>query len=95
MQYYSKEGAAQYREKARIIGWGTLLGIIFYNKLIMSKVLQYLTKLEKHDNVANQDFSFALKYAIGMFFTSSVMKLMVQAVQNHNYYKHDFGIIEE
>jgi len=39
MQYYNKEGAAQYREKAKIIGWGTWVGIIFYNKLIMSKVL--------------------------------------------------------
>ena len=39
MHYYNKEGAAQYREKARIIGWATWIGIIMYNKLIMSRVL--------------------------------------------------------
>jgi hypothetical protein len=30
-----------------------------------------------------------------MFFTTALMTIMVEALKFHNYYKHDFGVIEE
>jgi len=61
----------------------------------MGNVLHYFTHLEKHDNKAHEDFSFAFKYALGMFFTTALMTIMVEALKFHNYYTHDFGVIEE
>lgn len=80
---------------ATIIAWATLLGIVFFNKFVMGNVLHYFTHLEKHDNKAQEDFSFAFKYALGMFFTTALMTIMVEALKFKNYYKHDFGVIEE
>lgn len=79
---------------ATIIAWATLLGIVFFNKFVMGHVLHYFTHLEKHDNKAHEDFSFAFKYALGMFFTTALMTIAVEALKFHNYYKHDFGVIE-
>lgn len=78
---------------ATIIAWATLLGIVFFNKFVMGNVLHYFTHLEKHDNKAHEDFSFAFKYALGMFFTTALMTIAVEALKFHNYYKHDFGVI--
>lgn len=79
---------------ATIIAWVTLLGIVFFNKFVMGNVLHYFTHLEKHDNKAHEDFSFAFKYALGMFFTTAIMTILVEALKYKNYYKHDFGVIE-
>lgn len=62
---------------ATIIAWATLLGIVFFNKFVMGNVLHYFTHLEKHDNKAHEDFSFAFKYALGMFFTTAFMTILV------------------
>lgn len=88
-------GAESRKRSAMALAWATWLGIIFYNKFVMAPVLEYFTKLERHDNVSNEDFSFAFKYALGMFFTSSIMKIVVETTQFNNYYRQDFGIIEE
>lgn len=69
------------------------MGIVFFNKFVMGNVLHIFTHLEKHDNKANEDFSFAFKYALGMFFTTALMTIMVEALKFNNYYQHDFGVI--
>lgn len=78
---------------ATVIAWVTLLGIVFFNKFVMGNVLHVFTHLEKHDNKANEDFSFAFKYALGMFFTTALMTIMVEALKFKNYYTHPFGVI--
>lgn len=89
------EGASSKKLFATIIAWVTLLAIVFFNKFVMGRVLHSFTHLEKHDNKAHEDFSFAFKYALGMFFTTAIMTILVEALKYHNYYKHDFGVIEE
>ena len=60
-----------------IIAWCTLIGIVLFNKFVMGPVLHYFTHLEHHDDKANEDFSFAFKYALGMFFTTCLMTITV------------------
>ena len=57
-----------------------------FNKFILGLVLHHFTDLEGHDDKANYAFSFAFKYALGMFFTTSLMTICVEAVLHHNYY---------
>lgn len=80
---------------AAIIAWATLIGVVIFNKFIMGPVLHYFTHLEHHDDKANDDFSFAFKYALGMFFTTCLMTITVEALMHKNYYSHPFGIVEE
>ncbi len=87
--------AATSKTIATIIAWVTLLGIVFFNKFVMGNVLHYFTHLEKHDDKAHEDFSFAFKYALGMFFTTALMTIAVEALKFNNFYLHDFGVIEE
>lgn len=54
----------------------------------MGAVLHYFTHLEKHKTTSNEEFSFALKYTIGLFFTTALMTLAVEAVTFHNFYAH-------
>lgn len=89
----NSSAAATHKTIATIIAWVTLLGIVFFNKFVMGNVLHYFTHLEKHDNKANEDFSFAFKYALGMFFTTALMTIMVEALKFKNYYTHAFGVI--
>ena len=38
-------------------------------------------------------FSFALKYCLGLFFTTALMTLAVEAITMKNYYQHPYGVI--
>ena len=40
-------------------------------------------------------FSYMLKYSVGLFFLSAVMTVLVEGVTHKNVYTHKFGIIEE
>ena len=59
----------------------------------MGQVLHHLTDLEKHDNKAGYAYSFALKYACGMFFTTAFMTIVIEGFTHKNYYTHRFGVI--
>jgi hypothetical protein len=61
----------------------------------MGHVLHYFTHLEKHATADNEQLSFAFKYALGMFFTTALMTLFVEAVTYGNFYTHHYGVIEE
>ena len=62
--------------------------IIFFNKFLMGAVLHYFTHHEYHFSTADEEFSFALKYTLGMFFTTALMTLAVEAITFHNVYQH-------
>ena len=79
---------------ARVVAWATFIGIILYNKFVMGTVLHHLTDLEHHDDKSDYAFSFAFKYSLGMFFTTCLMTVTVEALVHHNYYSHPFGVIE-
>jgi hypothetical protein len=59
----------------------------------MGPVLHYFTHLEKHESSDKVESSFALKYALGMFFTTALMTLAVEVVSFHNFYTHLYGVI--
>lgn len=69
--------------------------IVLFNKFILGFVLHELTHLEHHSNTSDEEFSFAIKYTIGLFFTTAVMTLAVEDITFHNFYAHEFGVIEE
>ena len=53
------------------------------------------TDIERHDSVSKFQFSFGLKYCLGLFFTTALMTLAVEAIKFNNYFAHPFGVIEE
>ena len=53
------------------------------------------TDLERHETSSTFQFSFCLKYCLGLFFTTALMTLSVEAIRFHNYYSHPYGVIEE
>ena len=61
----------------------------------MGKILHHFVHKEKHAFIDKENHSFALKYALGMFFTTALMTLAVEAITFDNFYSHDFGVIEE
>ena len=73
----------------------TLFGVILFNKFIMGKVLHYFVHKEKHAYTDEEGHSFAMKYSLGMFFTTALMTLAVEAITFKNFYSHPFGVIEE
>jgi hypothetical protein len=60
----------------------------------MGTVLHHFTHIEMHATADTEQFSFAFKYALGMFFTTALMTLFVEAITYNNFYKHPYGVIE-
>ena len=52
------------------------------------------TDFERHSTTSKFQFSFALKYCFGLFFTTALITLAVEAIQYENYYAHPYGVIE-
>lgn len=61
----------------------------------MGWALHHFTDLEKHEHTSDEEFSFALKYTLGLFFTTALMTLAVEAITYNNFYAHEYGVIEE
>ncbi len=72
-----------------------LVGVIFFNKFVMGFILHKITNFERHPTTAQEEFHFALKYSVGMFFTTALMTLAVEDLRFHNFYQHPYGVIEE
>lgn len=75
--------------------YAVLLVIILFNKLVMSVLYHKLTDIERHETRSKFEFSFGLRYALGLFFTTALMTLIVEALVLNNYNKHPYGVIEE
>lgn len=69
--------------------------VVLFNKLGMSTLFHYFTDLESHKTSSSFEFSFGLKYCLGLFFTTAIMTLLVEAITFNNYYIHEYGVIEE
>lgn len=59
----------------------------------MGIVLHHFTHLERHATSDRAEFSFAFKYSLGMFFTTALMTLFVEAITYRNFYAHHYGVI--
>lgn len=72
-----------------------LLLVVLFNKIVMSKVFHYLTHYERHFRQADFQFSFGVKYCLGLFFTTALMTIAIEALHYHNYYTHLYGVVDE
>lgn len=69
--------------------------VVVFDKTILVTLFHHFTDLEKHVTTAKLQFSFGLKYALGLFFTTALMTLAVEAIKFHNYYSHPYGVVDE
>lgn len=69
--------------------------VILFDKLVLSTLFYKFTEIERHSNTSKFQFSFALKLSLGLFFTTALMTLAVEAYRFKNYYTHPYGVIEE
>lgn len=72
-----------------------ILFVIIFDKIVLSTLYYKFTILEKHATTSGFQFSYALKLAIGLFFTTAIMTLAVEAFYLNNYYSHPYGVIDE
>ena len=75
--------------------YAMLFVVIFFNKLLMVVLFHKFTDLERNETTSKFQFSFALKYCLGLFFTTALMTLAVEAIKFKNYYQHPYGVIDE
>lgn len=90
MEYHDPDSEVAHRFKifATIIVFVAIFGVVLFNKFIMSKVLHKIVHDENHAFVDKQSHSFAIKYSLGMFFTTALMTLAVEAITFRNFYSH-------
>jgi hypothetical protein len=62
---------------ATVIVFVALFGVVLFNKFIMGKVLHIFVHMERHAYTDKEGHSFAMKYSLGMFFTTALMTLAV------------------
>jgi len=61
-----------------------LLGIILFNKFILAYIIHHLVEIELHKTGESAQFSFMLKYSLGLFFTTALMTILVEGVTHDN-----------
>lgn len=81
--------------KSLLLVFGMIFFVVLLNKIVVSNLFHKFTDKERHANTFNFQFSFCLKYCLGLFFTTALMTLIVEAFLLKNYYKHDYGVVEE
>lgn len=67
------------------LGYIIVIMINLINKFIFSALFFRITHSEKHLSVSSFNYSYALKSTLGMFFTTAVMTLLVEAIIYGNY----------
>jgi hypothetical protein len=82
-------------QQALVATFLTMLLIIIFNKFCFSFVLHIFTDIEKHRTGSGYEFSFGLKYTLGLFFTTALMTLLVEDIAFQNIYKESYGVVEE
>lgn len=81
-----EEADALYRQTLAISIF-SMVAVILFNKFIFSSLLHWFTHLERHPTAGDQEYSFCLKYTIGLFFTTAVMTFLVEDITFHNVYR--------
>ncbi len=69
--------AGSFKAFATFIVFVALFGVVLFNKFVMGNVLHKFVHFEHHAYTDKESHSFALKYAIGMFFTTALMTIAV------------------
>jgi hypothetical protein len=72
-----------------------MIAVTFFNKFIFSFILHHFTDIEMHRTGGEYEFSFGLKYTLGLFFTTALMTLFVEDFSFHNIYSEQYGVVEE
>lgn len=62
---------------ATFIVFVALFGVVLFNKFVMGNVIHKFVHMQHHAYTDKENHSFALKYAIGMFFTTALMTIAV------------------
>jgi len=75
--FKSQEVSLVSQDSGVIIVILSLLGIIFFNKFVLSYVIHHLVEFEMHRTGESAQFSFMLKYSLGLFFTTALMTILV------------------
>ena len=71
-----------------------MFSVILFDKLVLSMLFHKFTEFELPSTTAKLQFSFALKLSIGLFFTTALMTLAVEAIKFENYYTHPYGVVD-
>ena len=69
-----------------------MVAIILFNKFIFSFILHLFTDVEMHRTGGEYEFSFGLKYTLGLFFTTALMTLLVEDLSFNNIYSEKYGV---
>lgn len=77
-----------------VLGYLIVILINLINKFLFAPLFHVITHYEKHLSVSSENYSFALKYTLCMFFTTACMTLLVEAIIYGNY-MGSLGVIEE
>ena len=57
--------------------YGSIITVMLFNKFIMGPFMHMITHFEKHPTTDKAEYSFTIKYTIGLFFTTALMTLIV------------------
>ena len=85
-----------YREmysRGIFLGYLAIILITLFNKFVLSYLYHHISYYEKHISQTSLEFSFSLKYMLGMFFTTAFLTLAVEALVFNNY-AHHYGVVE-
>lgn len=77
-----------------ILVYLTITCVILFNKFVMGYVLHQICEFERHSTSDLEEFHFAIKYSVGLFFTTALMTLAVEDGRFGNFYQHPYGVIE-
>jgi hypothetical protein len=80
------------QQKSLAVTLLTMLLIIFFNKFCISYILHVFTDIEMHRTGSEYEFSFGLKYTLGLFFTTAMMTIFVEDLGFHNIYSMKYGV---
>lgn len=75
------ESAVQEEYESIALVYILMFLIIIFNKIVISSLFYKFTDLEKHSTTSNHQFSFELKLLLGLFFTTALMTLAVEAIR--------------
>lgn len=69
--------------------------VVLFDKIVLATLFHKFTEWELPSTSATLQFSFALKLALGLFFTTALMTLATEAIKFQNYYGHPYGVVDE
>lgn len=75
---------AEQAEQAAGIELSYIFGIVLFNKFVLVYVIHRLVDFEIHRTGETYQFSLMLKYALGLFFTTALIALLVEGAVRKN-----------